>query len=150
MKAVIQRVLNSQVEVDNKIVGKIDNGFLILLGVEQGDTNKDAEILAQKTSKLRIFSDENDKMNLSILDTKYDILVVSQFTLCASCKKGNRPSFTNSASPEIANDLYEYFISQLKNLGINRVENGAFGADMKVSLVNDGPVTILYDTKEWL
>lgn len=150
MKAVIQRVLNANVKVDGKIIGEIDNGFMILLGVEQEDTEKDAQILATKTAKLRIFSDKDDKMNLSLLDTNYDALVISQFTLCANCKKGNRPSFAHSAPLEIANKLYEYFMEQLKANGINKVEHGEFGADMKVSLVNDGPVTIIYDTKEWL
>lgn len=150
MKAVIQRVLNADVKVDNNIVGEIDKGFVILLGVEKEDTHEDADILALKTSKLRVFCDEDDKMNLSLLDTKYDVLVISQFTLCANCKKGNRPSFTNSAKPEYANELYEYFMAKLKETGIKKIQHGIFGADMKVSLVNDGPVTILYDTKEWI
>jgi len=149
MKAVIQRVLSASVEVEGNIVGEIKNGFLILLGVEQGDTQKAAEILAAKTAKLRIFSDVDDKMNLSLLDTGYDTLVVSQFTLCADCKKGNRPSFTSSAPPQFANELYEYFIKQLIYNGVSNVQHGIFGADMKVSLVNDGPVTIIYNTKEW-
>lgn len=149
MKAVIQRALSASVEVEGDIVGEIKNGFLILLGVEQGDTKKAAEILAAKTAKLRIFSDADDKMNLSLLDTGYDAIVVSQFTLCADCKKGNRPSFTSSAAPQLANELYEYFMKQLLNNGVSNVQHGIFGADMKVSLVNDGPVTIIYDTKEW-
>ncbi|MEG0979779.1 MAG: D-aminoacyl-tRNA deacylase [Oscillospiraceae bacterium] len=150
MKAVIQRVLTAKVEVDCQITGEINNGFLILLGVEQGDTINSAEILAAKTAKLRIFSDSNDKMNLSLLDTGYSALVVSQFTLCADCKKGNRPSFSSSANPELANELYEIFIQKLVANGITDVQHGIFGADMKVSIVNDGPVTIIYDTKEWI
>ncbi len=150
MKAVIQRVLNAQVKVDGKTTGEISNGFLILLGVEQGDTEKCCDILAAKTAKLRIFSDNNDKMNLSLLDTGYSVLVVSQFTLCADCKKGNRPSFSSSADPVLANRLYELFMLKLKENGVSNVQHGAFGADMKVLLVNDGPVTIIYDTKEWI
>ncbi|NCC88121.1 MAG: D-tyrosyl-tRNA(Tyr) deacylase [Clostridia bacterium] len=149
MKAVIQRVLSANVEVEGNIVGKINNGFLILLGIDQGDTQKTADILAAKIAKLRIFSDSEDKMNLSLLDTGYEALVVSQFTLCADCKKGNRPSFASSASPMLANELYEYFIKQLLNNGVSNVQHGIFGADMKVSLINDGPVTITYNTKEW-
>lgn len=150
MKAVIQRVLNAKVEVDGKTTGEIDNGFLILLGVEQGDDEKCAEILASKTAKLRIFSDNNDKMNLSLLDTGFSALVVSQFTLCADCKKGNRPSFTSSADPKLANELYELYMQKLLDNGVSNVQHGIFAADMKVSLVNDGPVTIIYDTKEWI
>lgn len=149
MKAVIQRVLNASVEVDNNIVSKIENGFLILLGVEQDDTEKSAQILASKIAKLRVFSDDNDKMNLSLIDTKNEALVVSQFTLCADCKKGNRPSFSYAAQPKIANELYEFFANELKKCGVADVKKGVFGADMKISLVNDGPVTIIFDTKEW-
>lgn len=149
MKAVIQRVLSANVEVEGNIVGEINNGFLIFLGIDQGDTQKTADILAAKTAKLRIFSDAEDKMNLSLLDTGYEALVVSQFTLCADCKKGNRPSFASSASTILANELYEYFIKQLLNNGVSNVQHGIFGEDMKVSLINDGPVTITYNTKEW-
>ncbi len=149
MKAVIQRVLNASVEVENNAVSKIGNGFLILLGVEHNDTENSAQILASKVAKLRVFSDENDKMNLSLIDTGYEALVVSQFTLCADCKKGNRPSFSSAAQPKIANDLYKIFINELIKCGVTDVKKGVFGADMKISLVNDGPVTIIYDTKEW-
>ncbi len=149
MKAVIQRVLESAVSVDGKTVGEIKKGYMILLGVMKGDTEKEAELLARKTAALRIFEDENGKMNLSVLDVGGEILAISQFTLCADYKKGNRPSFTNSEEPEKALSLYEHFCSELKNNGVKRVEKGVFGADMKVSLINDGPVTICYDTQVW-
>lgn len=149
MKAVIQRVKYANVTVDGKTVGEIDKGFLVLLGVAQGDTKEDAELLAAKVAKLRVFEDENEKMNLSLTDVDGEALVVSQFTLCADCKKGNRPSFTSSAPPDEANNLYQYFSKLLKDNGIRKVENGIFGADMKVSLLNDGPVTIILDTEIW-
>ncbi len=149
MKAVVQRVKRADVVVDGKTVGEIGKGFLVLLGVVEGDTEKEAEILASKTAKLRIFEDENEKMNLSLTDVDGEALVVSQFTLCADCKKGNRPSFTPSAAPEIANTLYEKYSALLLENGIKNVENGVFGADMQVSLVNDGPVTIILDTDLW-
>ena len=149
MKAVIQRVKRADVVVDGKTVGEIGKGFLILLGVVEGDTEKEAEILAAKTAKLRIFEDDNEKMNLSLTDVDGEVLVVSQFTLCADCKKGNRPSFTPSASPDIANELYRKYSALLLENGIKNVENGVFGADMQVSLVNDGPVTIILDTDIW-
>lgn len=149
MKAVIQRVKRADIVVDGKTVGEIGKGFLVLLGVVEGDTEKEAEILASKTAKLRIFEDENEKMNLSLTDVDGEALVVSQFTLCADCKKGNRPSFTPSAAPEIANTLYENYSALLLENGIKNVENGVFGADMQVSLVNDGPVTIILDTDLW-
>lgn len=149
MKAVIQRVKCADVSVDGKTVGKIDKGYMILLGVVEGDTVECAELLAAKVSKLRVFEDENGKMNLSVLDVGGEALVVSQFTLCADCKKGNRPSFTSSAHPEIANDLYLKFSQLLRDNGISKVENGIFGADMQVSIINDGPVTIIFDTDTW-
>lgn len=149
MKAVIQRVKCADVSVDGKTVGKIDKGYMILLGVVEGDTVECAELLAAKVSKLRVFEDENGKMNLSVLDVSGEALVVSQFTLCADCKKGNRPSFTSSAHPEIANNLYLKFSQLLRDNGISKVENGIFGADMQVSLINDGPVTIIFDTDTW-
>ncbi len=149
MKAVIQRVLNANVEIEGETVGEIGEGFLILLGVEQDDKEDCARTLAAKIAKLRVFSDSDDKMNLSLLDTGYGALVVSQFTLCADCKKGNRPSFSSAAPPKMACELYEYFIHQLFKNGVCNVQKGVFGADMKVSLTNDGPVTIIYNTKEW-
>lgn len=149
MKAVIQRVKNASVSVDGEVVGAIGCGYMILLGVVEGDTLAEAELMAAKVAKLRVFEDEDGKMNKSVLDVDGEILVVSQFTLCADVKKGNRPSFTSSAAPQLANELYERFSALLKENGVKRVENGIFGADMQVSLVNDGPVTILYDTDIW-
>lgn len=148
MKAVIQRVEYSNVKIKGETVGECNKGFMILLGVMQGDTAEDSDKLVNKIPNLRIFEDENGKMNLSCLDINGEILVVSQFTLCADCKKGRRPSFSNSAPPKEANELYEYFVESLKKAGVSRVETGEFGADMKVELVNDGPVTIILDSKE--
>ena len=144
MKLVIQRVKRASVEVNKQIIGKIDKGFLVLLGVGPEDTEKEADFLVQKLIKLRIFEDENEKMNLSIKDVNGELLIVSQFTLYADCSGGNRPSFTNAAKPELANKLYEYFIEKCKEENIN-VEHGEFGADMKVELLNDGPVTIILE-----
>ena len=149
MRAVIQRVTNARVEVGGETVGAIEKGFLVLLGVMEGDTEKEADVLAAKTAKLRIFEDENEKMNLSLTDVGGAALVVSQFTLCADVKKGNRPSFTPSAPPAEAERLYEYYMRRLAAEGVGEVAHGSFGADMQVSLVNDGPVTILLDTDTW-
>ena len=149
MRAVIQRVLNSSVTVGGKTVGEISKGYTVLLGVMDGDTEHEAELLAKKIAMLRVFEDENGKMNLSILDVGGEILSVSQFTLCADTRKGNRPSFTPSAAPDEANRLYEFFCGKLTENGIKKVEKGVFGADMKVSLINDGPVTICLDTDIW-
>lgn len=149
MKAVIQRVKSSSVKVDGEIVGQVGHGYLVLLGVMEGDTKAHAELMAKKTAALRIFCDENDKMNKSVLDIDGEILVVSQFTLCADVKKGNRPSFDNSAHPTVANELYECYMQCLKDNGVRKVEHGIFAAEMEVSIVNDGPVTILYDTDIW-
>ena len=149
MRAVIQRVKRAKVEVDGVTVGSVEKGFLVLLGVMDGDTEKEAEILAGKTAKLRIFEDENGKMNLSLTDVGGGALVVSQFTLCADVKKGNRPSFTPSAAPAEAERLYKYYMKCLKNEGVNDVSHGEFGADMQVTLTNDGPVTILFDSETW-
>lgn len=148
MKAVIQRVSYSSVVIDGREVGKTDKGFMILLGVELGDTKEDADKLIKKIPVLRIFEDENGKMNLSCLDIDGEILVISQFTLCADCSHGRRPSFTRSAPPDIANELYLYFVEELGKSGVKKVDTGEFGADMKVSLLNDGPVTIILDSKE--
>ncbi len=147
MRALIQRVINSDVSVDGNVTGSIGKGFNILLGVMDGDTKAEADTLAAKIVKLRIFDDPDGKMNLSITDVGGEALVVSQFTLCADCRKGNRPSFVASASPDEVNDLYEYFCSLLRENGVAKVEQGVFGADMKVNIVNDGPVTIWLDTE---
>lgn len=148
MKAVIQRVKYATVKVDNKIIGECKQGFMILLGVIDGDTENDADKLIKKIPVLRIFEDENGKMNKSLLDIDGEILVVSQFTLAADCSHGRRPSFTSSAPPDIANELYEYFVGELKAAGVKSVQTGEFGADMAVELLNDGPVTIVLDSKE--
>ena len=149
MKAVIQRVESAIVTVEGRETGSCKNGFLVLVGAAQGDTAEDALILAKKTVNLRVFSDENGKMNKSIADIDGEILAVSQFTLCADVKKGNRPSFTGALDPEKAKELYEIYCKELEKLGVRKVATGIFGADMKVSLVNDGPVTILFDTVIW-
>lgn len=146
MKAVIQRVSSASVNVDGEVVGSCEKGYLILLGVANGDTETDAELLCKKIVALRIFRDENEKMNLSIRDIDGEVLVISQFTLLANYKHGNRPDFLNSAKPDEANRLYEYFKTLLSR-ELRRVESGIFGADMKVSLVNDGPVTICMDSE---
>ena len=147
MKAIIQRVTKASVKVDDKICGKIEKGLLVFLGVFDSDTKADADKLADKITKMRIFEDENGKTNLALADVSGALLVISQFTLCADIRKGNRPSFINAGKPDFANEMYEYFISALKAKG-NKVENGIFGADMKVELLNDGPFTIIADTNE--
>ena len=149
MRAVIQRVNKSSVSVDGEIKGSVGKGYNILLGVMDGDTESQAELLAGKVAKLRVFEDENGKMNKSILDIAGEILVISQFTLCADIRKGNRPSFTDSAPPQEADRLYKYFCSKLIENGISKVETGVFAADMLVSIENDGPVTIVMDTDIW-
>ncbi|MBQ3050457.1 MAG: D-tyrosyl-tRNA(Tyr) deacylase [Clostridia bacterium] len=149
MKAVIQRVTSASVVVEGETLGAIDRGFLILLGVHEDDTEKEADLLAKKVANLRVFEDNEEKMNLSMLDCGYSALVISQFTLLANTKKGNRPSFIAAARPEVAIPLYERFMEQLKVNGVETVEHGEFGADMAVSLVNDGPVTIVLDTDTW-
>lgn len=147
MRAVIQRVSKASVEVEGKIVGAIENGFMVLLGVTHEDGEEDAKWLATKLAQMRVFSDEEDKMNLDINQVGGRVLVVSQFTLYGATKKGNRPSFINAARPEQAEGLYQFFTSFLEECLGTSVECGVFGADMKVSLVNDGPVTLIMDTK---
>ena len=149
MKIILQRVLQAKVEVDGKTVGEIKRGYLLLLGVSNEDSREIADKMIEKVSRLRIFEDENGKTNLSIADVKGEVLIVSQFTLYADCRKGNRPSFTNAGNPTLANELYEYIIEKCGGLFIN-VQHGIFGADMKVSLVNDGPFTLVLDSKEIL
>lgn len=146
MRAVIQRVTYSSVSVNGALINEIGRGFNILLGVVEGDTKEEAELLAAKTAKLRVFEDENEKMNLSLTDIGGGALIISQFTLCADCRKGNRPSFASSAPPAEANTLYEYFAAQLRLNGIGEVKTGIFAADMAVRIDNDGPVTIILDT----
>ena len=145
MRVVLQRVNSASVATDGKICGKIDKGYLMLLGVGETDTKEIAEKMVEKIAKLRIFEDENGKTNLSAADVGGEMLVVSQFTLYADCKKGNRPSFTSAAKPDLANDLYEYVKQLCKNY-FKTVQCGIFGADMKVSLENDGPFTLMLDS----
>ena len=147
MIAVLQRTLKASVAVDDKIVGNINSGLVILLGIKKGDSKEDVDYLAQKISRFRMFNDNTNKMNRSILDIQASALVISQFTLCADTKKGRRPSFLNAESPELSKKLYEYFKVSLRNLGI-LVESGQFGSLMKVKFVNDGPVTFVLDSKE--
>ena len=144
MRFVIQRVQYASVTVDNNVIGKINNGFMVLIGVENADTKEIADKMVSKLVNMRIFQDENDKMNLSLSDVNGELLLISQFTLYANCKKGNRPSFTEAGKPDMANELYEYFCSQCAKEGIH-VEKGVFGAHMEVSLLNDGPVTIMLE-----
>ena len=146
MRAVLQRVTEAEVRVDGKTVGSIGKGFFILLGVSNEDNETVADKLADKICKLRIFEDENGKTNLSLQDVGGELLVVSQFTLYADCRKGNRPSFIGAGAPAEANRLYEYFMERCKT-HVGKVEHGTFGADMKVSLVNDGPFTLMLDSK---
>ena len=146
MRVVVQRVKHASVTINGTVNGKINNGFLVLLGIQSTDSKQDVDYLVKKVTNLRIFSDENDKMNLSLKDVNGELLIVSQFTLYANCKEGNRPSFVEAAKPDIAVPLYEYFVSECKKI-IPIVETGIFGADMKVDLLNDGPVTIIMDSK---
>ena len=150
MKLVIQRVKWAKVSIDYEVVGKIRQGLMVLFGAMEGDDEKKADYLAKKLSGLRVFSDENGKMNLSLNDVNGGILSVSQFTLYADCKKGNRPSFIKSGDPKRAEELYDYFNRRLLENGVAQVEKGVFGADMQVELLNDGPVTIIMDSEEMM
>ena len=147
MKFVIQRVNHASVKVDGNVVGKIDKGYMVLIGISENDTKEIADKMIKKMIGLRIFEDENGKTNISLKDVSGELLLISQFTLYADCKKGNRPSFINAGKPDMANEMYEYIIEQWKK-EISVVEKGIFGADMKVSLENDGPFTIVLDSKE--
>ncbi len=149
MRAVVQRVTKSTVSVDGELKGSVQKGFNVLLGVMQGDTEAEAKLLADKITRLRVFEDGEGKMNLSVTDIDGEILCISQFTLCADLKKGNRPSFFPSAPPEEANKLYDKFCVMLSENGIKKVDKGVFGADMKVEISNDGPVTVIMDTDIW-
>jgi len=143
MKLIVQRVKNANVKVEEKIVGKIEKGYMVLVGINENDTEKEADYLSKKLINLRIFEDENKKMNLSIQDVKGELLLISQFTLYGDCSNGNRPSFTTAARPEKAEPLYDYFCKKCSEK--LKVEKGIFGANMQVSLVNDGPVTIVLE-----
>ena len=145
MKALVQRVLKSELKIEGKEHSKIGKGLIVFLGVTHDDTELEAKVLAEKICKLRIFEDENDKMNLSIKDVDGELHIISQFTLYADCHHGNRPSFINVAKPEIANELYEKFISFCKEESVLNVETGVFGADMKIDYINDGPITIMLE-----
>ena len=149
MKVVLQRVTHAQVTVEEQVVGKIGHGFLLLLGVEDADTVETADRMVEKICKLRIFQDEHGKTNLSLADVGGELLVVSQFTLYAACRKGNRPSFTDAGAPDHANRLYEYFMERCR-MHVEKVAHGEFGADMKVDLLNDGPFTLMLDSKDLL
>lgn len=144
----IQRVSEACVKVGGETVGAVSRGFLVLLGVTVGDEERHAKALAAKIAGLRVFTDENDKMNLALSDIGGEVLVISNFTLCGDCSHGKRPSFIKAARPETAQPLYDYFCVQLSENGVKKVEKGIFGADMKVSLINDGPVTLVIDTDE--
>ena len=149
MKAVLQRVLSASVDCDGKTVSAIGRGFMVLLGVTKDDTAEEADILAAKIVGLRIFSDENGKMNLSLSDVSGEMLVVSNFTLCADCSHGRRPSFFDAQRPCEAKELYEYFIKRLKFYGVEKVGTGIFGGHMQVHIENEGPVTLILDTEDW-
>ena len=149
MRAIFQRVYDASVEVEGKTVGAIGKGALVLLGVMEGDTEAQAALLAKKIANLRVFTDENDKMNLSLLDIGGGVLAVSNFTLAANCSHGRRPEFMRAARPATAQPLYEYFMDELRRNGVENVQAGEFGADMTVHMRGEGPVTIPMDTEEW-
>lgn len=147
MKFVIQRVAHAEVEVEQEIIGSIQNGYLVLIGIAEDDNEEIADKLIKKLLGLRIFADENGKTNLSLKDVNGSLLLISQFTLYADCRKGNRPSFVNAGNPEKANELYEYIIEKCRD-EVSDVQTGSFGADMKITLLNDGPFTIILDSKD--
>ena len=149
MKALVQRVLSASVSVDGEVTGSCEKGYMILFCATKGDSEEDIKLLARKTVNLRVFEDENGKMNLSILETGGEVLCISQFTLAADTRKGNRPSFIKAMEPEVASEYYDRYCEELRKLGVKSVEKGVFGADMKVSLINDGPVTVMLDTDIW-
>ena len=149
MKALVQRVLNAQVSVSGKVVGSCGAGYMILFCAVEGDTEQDIGLLARKTVNLRVNEDENGKMNKSILETGGEVLCISQFTLAADTKKGNRPSFVKAMPPQVASRFYDRYCECLSELGVSKVEKGIFGADMQVSLINNGPVTVMLDTDIW-
>ena len=149
MKAIVQRINKGTVIADGEFSGEVNNGLLVLLGVHQSDTKAEAEVLAKKVANLRIFCDSDDKMNLSVLDVDGGVLTVSNFTLCADTKKGNRPSYIEAMAPDNANMLYEYFMECLSANGVKQMAHGQFGADMKISTELNGPVTIILDTDTW-
>ena len=148
MRVVVQRCSRAEVRIDGQVVGKIGTGFMVLVGITDGDTRAEADLLAKKVAQMRVLEDQDGKMNLALKDVGGAILSISQFTLYADCKKGNRPSFIHAARPEIAEPLYDYFNSVLRTQYGLQVETGRFGADMKVDFLNDGPVTIILDTRE--
>lgn len=148
MKIVLQRVKRAEASVEGAVVGRCEKGFLLLVGVERNDGEAEAELLAAKIAKLRVFSDENGKMNLSLDAVSGNVLAVSNFTLCADCRKGNRPDYFGAEEPGRAKELYEYFASRLEEHLMRPVARGVFGADMEISLINDGPVTIVLNSKE--
>ena len=148
MRVIVQRVQSSRVEIDGEVSGEIGQGLMVLLGITEGDGQEQCDFLADKLVHLRIFTDEQEKMNLSLQDINGEMLIVSQFTLYGDCKKGRRPSFVAAARPETAIPLYEYFIDAVKRRGVNKVATGQFGADLQVYIQNDGPVTLMLDTDE--
>ena len=149
MKALVQRVLSASVSVDGEVTGSCEKGYMILFCATKGDSEEDIKLLARKTVNLRVLEDENGKMNLSILETGGEVLCISQFTLAADTRKGNRPSFIKAMEPEVASEYYDRYCEELRELGVKSVEKGVFGADMQVSLINDGPVTVMLDTDIW-